>query len=301
MDMKIVIAGGTGFVGTELTKLLQKEGHEVVILTRHQKANTTVQYVEWLTANSKPEKHIGDADVFINLAGVSINDGRWTKKHQQAIYTSRMEATDALLQLMTSLPKKNRTLINASAIGLYPASLHAIYTEESTKVADDFLAKTVFDWERKATQAKTEHTRVVCTRFGVILGEKEGALPLIAMPYKLYAGGPVGSGEQWLSWIHVEDVARAILFAIEHHNIEGAINLTAPHPKKMTDFGRTIAKVLHKPHWLPAPSLLMKIALGKKSDLVLKGQQVYPNVLLENGFTFTYPTLDVALKNIFKK
>lgn len=297
--MRIVIAGGSGFVGTRLTEVLINEGHEIIILTRKDLKNEAhITYVQWLQKGAVPEQEIGEVDAFINLAGVSINDGRWTANHQKQIYESRMTATDELLRIISVLPTKPKVLINASAIGIYPASETAVYTENSTEVADDFLAKTVHDWEQKAATVENDDVRAVFVRFGVVLGKDEGALPLMVLPYKLFAGGTVGSGEQWLSWVHVEDVARAIYFAITNENISGPVNVTSPFPKRMKYFGRTIGAVTRRPHWLPVPSFAMKLALGEKSALVLTGQHVLPEVLTANGFEFSFASLECALKDL---
>lgn len=300
--MKIVIAGGSGLIGQKLTKLLLAAGHEIVILSRNVKASDgNISYIKWLQDATFPEKEIGHADVFINLAGVSINDGRWTTEHQKLIYESRMTATDELLRIIQALPTKPTTLVNASAIGIYPASENTIYTEESQEVASDFLAQTVHDWEQKALSVKADGLRAVVMRFGVVLSNDGGALPLMTLPYQLFVGGTVGSGQQWISWVHVEDVARAIAFAIDNDNLNGAVNVTSPFPKRMKYFGQTLGSVLKRPHWLPVPAIAMKLALGKKSMLVLDGQHVLPKVLLDNGFRFSYPSLDLALKDIFEK
>lgn len=297
--MRIVIAGGSGFVGRKLTALLLEKGHEIVILTRKEKeAQGKVSFVKWLSEGAKPEKEIGHADAVINLAGVSINDGRWTEQHQQQIYESRMTATDELLRIMMALEKKPSVLVNASAIGIYPASEDAVYTEVSTERANDFLAKTVIDWEKKASSAENFGIRTVLMRFGVVLGQEGGALPLMVLPYRLFVGGTVGSGRQWVSWVHVTDVVRSILFAIENKVMNGPVNVTAPNPVKMRKFGQTIGSFLHRPHWFPVPALMMKLALGQKSRLVLEGQYVLPKKLKENGFDFSYPTLEQALKDL---
>ncbi|MHA6260280.1 TIGR01777 family oxidoreductase [Sporosarcina sp. CAU 1771] len=298
--MKIAITGGSGFVGSILTNVLLEAGHDIVILSRRAKSDVgKVSYVKWLGDGDSPEEELLGVEAFINLAGVSINDGRWTDEHQKKIYESRMTATDELLRIIDALPSNPSVLINASAIGIYPASETAVYTEQSLEVANDFLARTVHDWEKKATTAQKNGTRVVCTRFGVVLGKDEGALPLMVLPYKLFVGGTVGSGQQWLSWVHVEDVARGIAFVLENSNVEGPVNLTSPFPKRMKYFGKTIGTALHRPHWFPVPSFMMKLALGKKSALVLEGQHVLPQVLIENGFEFKFPSLESALENLF--
>lgn len=298
--MKIVIAGGSGFIGKKLTELLLESGHDIVILTRNarQHSNKRVTYVRWLQHGACPEKEINGADGFINLAGVSINDGRWNETHQKQIYESRMTATEELLRIITVLPVKPKVLVNASAIGVYPASNHAIYTEDSKEVAADFLGKTVHDWEKKADSVKELGIRSVYMRFGVVLGREGGALPLMVLPYKLFVGGTVGSGSQWVSWVHVQDVVRAILFALEHQELKGPVNVTSPTPVTMGDFGRSIASLLHRPHWMPVPEFAMKMALGKKSALVLEGQHVIPVKLLEERFTFLFPTLEGALEDL---
>lgn len=297
--MRVVITGGTGFIGSILTKKLQKQGHDVVIFTR--KPSSThdgVNYVQWVTDHAAPENEVGDIDAIVNLAGVSIDDGRWTDERKKRIYASRMTATNEVLRIIKALPTKPSVLVNASAIGIYPPSLTAEYTEDSTEVGEDFLARTVFDWEKLAHTASNLGVRTVFTRFGIVLGKDGGALPLIQLPYKLFAGGKIGSGNQWFSWVHVEDVANAILFSLENEVIEGPVNVVAPSAMHMNAFGKTIAKVLRRPHWFPVPSIAMKLALGEKSIIVLEGQHVVPKKLLTNGFTFSYPSLEPALKDL---
>lgn len=298
--MKIAIAGGTGFVGQELTNLLREQGHEIYILTRgEEKYIDGVQYLSWMNG-SKIENSLEDLDAFVNLAGVSLNDGRWTAHQKNAIYSSRMDTTNEVLRIFNTLAEGPNVFINASAVGIYPTSTTAVYTESSTEKAPGFLGKTVDDWEQKALQAEQLGIRTCVMRFGVVLGNNEGALPLITLPYKLFVGGTVGSGEQWLSWIHVSDVARAILHAIETPELSGPINVTSPNPKRMIQFGKTVARVLNRPHWLPVPSFALQLALGEKSVLVLEGQYVMPEKLLMSGFTFKFSSLENAIKDLYK-
>lgn len=295
--MKIVITGGTGMVGKQLTKLLQFYEHEIIILTRgDSKVENGIQYIKWLNGE-KPEVELEGTDAIINLAGVSLNSGRWTDERKKAIFDSRMEATEEVVRIISALEKKPRVLVNASAVGIYPTSTTTIYTENSTEIARDFLGTTVVNWEERAREAEKFNVRVCLTRFGVILGDG-GALPLMTLPYKFGVGGTVGSGEQWLSWIHVEDVARAIVFAIEHDTISGPINLTSPNTKRMKHFGKVIGQVLNRPHWLPVPSFAMKLAMGESSQLVLEGQYVVPEKLLKAGFEFTFVSLEDAITDL---
>lgn len=299
--MNIVIARGSGFIGQKLSEYLINKGHHISILARHKTDNTNrTKQIQWLADGAQPEIDVGHIDVFINLAGVSINNGRWTKHHQQQIYESRMQATDELLRIIRQLPNLPKTLINASAIGIYPASDVERYTESSDKMADDFLAHTVLDWENKAMSIEEDGVSVACMRFGVILGDNGGAFPPMVTPYKLFSGGTFGTGKQWVSWVHIDDVIRAIEFTIETPRLAGPINVVAPFPKQMKYFGQTIGKTLNRPHWLPVSSFAMQLLLGQKSDLVLKGQFVIPEKLQKNGFIFSYSTLDQALDNLLK-
>ncbi|MBT2584068.1 TIGR01777 family oxidoreductase [Planococcus sp. ISL-109] len=299
--MKMAITGGTGFLGSALTELLLAKGHEVLILTRSNKATERgITYVQWLTEGAKPESQLEGIDAIVNLAGTSINDGMWTDKQKKKIYDSRVSATKEVLRIITALENKPEVLVNASAIGIYPASEHKTYTEADREYGTDFLAETVLAWESLAEQAKIDGVRTAYGRFGILLGKDDGALPLMALPYKLFAGGTVGTGRQWLSWIHVQDAARAILFAIEQHELSGPFNVTAPNPQRMKAFGKEIARALGRPHWIPAPSFALKAALGDKSRLVLQGQRALPTVLLEHGFRFEFPNLPEALADIYK-
>lgn len=299
--MNILITGGTGFIGSNLIELLKTHGHSITVLSRGEsKVENGVKFVQWLHNDATPEQVLTPPDAVVNLAGVSINDGNWSEKHQEKIYESRMEATDELLRILGKLSQKPDVIVNASAVGIYPTSETHVYTENSPEIAHDFLGKTVHDWEQKASSMKEYGTRVVYTRFGTVFGKGGGALSLIALPYKLFAGGPIGSGKQWISWVHVEDVARAVHFAITTPSIEGPINVTAPAPVRMSELGKTIGSVMHRPHWLPVPSIAMKLALGKKSKLVLEGQHVLPEKLNESEFTFKYPAIRPALVNILE-
>lgn len=298
--MKVAITGGSGFVGKEITNQLTENGHEVYILTRSSKpSNDLVHMVKWLGEGDKPEELLNGVDAWINLAGASINEGRWTEEQKQKIYDSRMKATDEVLRIIEAVSEKPTVLINASAIGIYPPSEQATYTEQSSSRGSDFLAETVEEWEKKAFQAEKYGTRVACGRFGIILGKNEGALPLMALPYKMGIGGKVGTGNQWVSWVHVSDVAKAILYAIDNDDFTGPFNVTSPDPKQMNDFGKILGEILNRPHWIPVPSFALKLALGDKSQLVLEGQRVLPDKLLTHGFKFSYPDLQHALKNIY--
>lgn len=301
--MKIVIAGGSGLVGKALSEFFSNNGDEVLILTRQlptQSHSSNIRYVQWLTENSHPVASIEGADVLINLAGESINSGRWDEKRKASILKSRLEATSELLQIMNKLTKKPKAFINASAIGYYGTSESATFTEESQSVGEDFLAETVKQWETLALNAEEFGVRTVLCRLGIVLAKNGGALPKMALPYRLFAGGKLGKGSQWVSWIHIEDVARAIFFVIQNELIRGPVNFISPNPVSMNQFGQELSKILHRPHWIPTPEIALKLLLGEMSMLMLEGQKVLPQKLLKHDFSFQYPTLDKALDNIFQ-
>lgn len=301
--MRIAITGGTGLVGKALSDSLRADGHDLYILTRksqngYQKG---VSYVKWLTQDADPASELEAVDVMINLAGESINSGRWTETRKARILSSRVHATNEVVSIIKRLNQKPKLLINASGIGFYGTSLEKTFTEANEKAGDDFLAQTVKQWEAATSEAQELGVRTVFARFGVILDKKGGALPRIALPYRMFAGGTVGSGNQWLSWIHIDDVVRGLRHLIETSEISGPVNFCVPEAVTMKTFGKTIGSVLNRPHWIPAPSLALRLLLGEMSMLVLEGQKVVPTKLVDSGFTFTYPTLREALHNIYSK
>lgn len=297
--MKIAITGGTGFVGKHLTERLIEQKHDVYILTRSPgkyKNSDAVKYVGWLTEGMQPEKALPHLDAIINLAGESLF-GRWTEEKKKTIINSRIDSTDNVIRLIKRMDTLPEVLINASAIGFYGTSTNEIFTENTTEAGKDFLAHVTKEWESHAEQASTLGVRTVYVRFGMILG-KDGTLPLMALPFKLMAGGKVGSGEQWMSWIHINDVVGIIISSLENKHAKGALNATAPKPKRNKEFSRTLAKALHRPNLLTAPSFAVKSVLGDMSLLVLQGQYVKPQYALDLGYEFEYPELKGALENL---
>ncbi|UOE56493.1 TIGR01777 family oxidoreductase [Cytobacillus oceanisediminis] len=301
--MRIAIAGGTGFVGNALVKKLLEIKHEIFILTRNisdKQHSKNLNYVQWLNDDDSPEDVLEGIDVFINLAGESINSGRWTEERKKRILNSRITATKEVLRIIGRLEEKPYTLINASAVGYYGTSQIETFTEASRKSGTDFLAETVRRWEEEAAKAEEFEVRTVFCRFGIILEKNDGALPRMAFPYKLFAGGTVGTGSQWVSWIHLDDAVNGILFCIDQEQLQGPVNFTSPHPVTMKEFGQILGEVLNRPHWMPAPGFALKIALGEMSTLVLEGQKVLPEKLQSFGFDFLYPDLKAALGDIYQ-
>ncbi|WP_409273904.1 TIGR01777 family oxidoreductase [Neobacillus sp. SCS-31] len=299
--MKITIAGGSGFLGGAFADTLLEKGHEVFILTRKKKESgrTGLTYVQWLSEGSRPEHELVGIDVFINFAGESLNSGRWTTERKERLLMSRLAAANEAVRIMAAMEEKPKVHIAASAVGFYGTSDDKTFTEVSPS-GNDFLADVVKRWEDASLQAAHFGIRTVLCRFGIILDGKEGALPRIALPYKMFGGGTVGSGRQWVSWIHLDDAVSGILFAIENEGVSGPVNFTAPEPVPMKEFGKTVGKVLGRPHWLPVPGFALKLLLGEMSTLVLEGQRVLPEKLHDMGFNFRFPELEPALKNIYK-
>ncbi|MFP7494285.1 TIGR01777 family oxidoreductase [Terribacillus saccharophilus] len=297
--MNIIISGGTGFVGKQLSESLIEKGHHVYILTRspEKKIDTKqVTYVGWLKKGFNPLAELPVIDAVVNLAGTSLF-GKWTKEKKEQIRSSRLEATETLVDMIGKMTKKPKVFVSGSAVGYYGTSVQDAFTEDTKKRGHDFLAEVTYDWEETAKQAEDLGVRTVLARFGIVLGDK-GALPLMQMPFRYFAGGKIGSGEQWLSWVHVQDAAGMIIHSIENESIKGPLNITAPSPRRNKDFSRALAKSLHRPYWTKAPAPVIEKALGEMSTLVLEGQCVYPKKALENGYQFRYSNLSEALEQI---
>ena len=297
-----MIAGGTGFVGSRLIDHFRNPEHMIYVLTRQPERyqdEPYVKYVEWLTPDSQPEIQVQEADVCINLAGESLSSGRWTEDRKHSILESRITTTREFIRIMGAFKNKPEVYMNASAVGYYGTSFEKMFTESTVMPGRDFLAEVCDVWEAEAREAEELGIRSVQMRFGLILDRNKGVLPMLTLPYQLLFGGKMGTGEQWMSWIHIDDVLLAMEFIIQNKEIEGPVNFTAPHPKRNKDFGRILSDTIRRPHWLPVPATPVRTVLGDMSDLILKGQYVLPRKLEENGYTFKYERLNDALKNIY--
>ncbi|WP_404451454.1 TIGR01777 family oxidoreductase [Virgibacillus necropolis] len=294
--MNILISGGTGFVGSQLTNVLTGENHHVYILTRSPDNYENTDLITYIPYDYYV-RDLPAINSVINLAGDTLF-GYWSTDKKTNIMKSRTETTQHLVQMMQQMEKKPEVFISASAIGFYGTSEDLIYTENTLDQGDDFLASVAGAWETTAMQAADElHIRTVCTRFGIILGEK-GALSYMTLPIKMFAGGKIGNGEQWMSWVHVEDVVNSIIFCMRNDKIEGPVNVTAPNPKRNKDFTKILAKVLKRPYWFTTPSPLIRTAIGEMSELMTKGQYVLPGKLDDQNYQFSYPYLEEALRSI---
>ncbi|CAG7629488.1 TIGR01777 family oxidoreductase [Paenibacillus allorhizosphaerae] len=293
--MKVAIAGGTGFVGKHLTDYYLKKKASIVLISRQKKRsdNPMIRHITWseLETNIMP---LAGVDAIVNLAGESINQ-RWTHEAKERILKSRLDAVERVSSMIERLEKKP-VLVNASGISIYGTSEKETFTEESELHVDDFLSKVVDQWEMAAEHIPD--TRVVLLRVGIVLGNDGGAFPKMALPFKFGVGGRVGSGKQVLSWIHIDDICRLIDFCIENEDIEGPVNATAPHAVTNDEFGRALARAMHRPYLFPVPAFVMKLMFGELSELLLKGQRVIPLVAMNKQFPFLFPSIDLALRNL---
>lgn len=304
--MKIVLAGATGFIGQKLIDKLSKEQHELILLTRNpDKARN--QFGSFLNTLRWDAHSLGDwckamdgADAVINLTGESIAAKRWSEYQKKILRSSRIDATRIIVQAIEKTSARPSVLINASAVGYYGDVPNDTVTEYYP-AAIDFLGTLCEEWENEALRAEKLNVRVACLRSGIVLGNEGGALEKMIMPFRFFAGGPLGSGRQWLPWIHLDDVISGILFILNNDKIMGAVNLTAPKPVTMNEFCQTLGKVMRRPSWIPVPGFVLKFVVGEFARSLLSGQKAIPEKLLKNGYSFFYSDLEQALRNILFK
>ena len=298
--MKILITGGTGFIGRRLVAHLKVQ-HEVVVLTRQgSRAYELLGHDVTLLDNLDRLDHLNDVDIVINLAGEPIASGRWSESRKQLLCNSRWLLTEQLVDLVKLSSTPPRLLLNASAIGWYGRQGDEPLDEHCHHPHDEFTHRLCQRWEQLALQARSPQTRVCVVRIGLVLGTDGGALPRMLPPYRLGLGGPMGPGSQTMSWIHVQDLVRAMLFLLEHDECEGIFNGTAPQPVSNRLFSQTLARTLHRPHFCMVPAQLLRLLMGEAADLLLTGQHILPARLQEAGFHFTYPALPEALGNLLQ-
>lgn len=299
--MKIAITGATGFVGSRLVEQLQAQGHQPLILTRNLEAALktfpNLEVVAYTpTASGSWQDVISGCNAVVHLAGEPIAESRWTAKQKQEILDSRQLSTQKIVEAIKKANPKPTVLVNASAIGFYGTSETASF-EENSPSGNDFLAEVCQKWEAEAQKVKDVGVRLVILRLGIVLG-KGGALAKMIPPFKLFAGGPLGTGKQWFSWIHRDDLVNLIIEALTRSDLEGVLNATAPNPVRMSELCQTLGDVLNRPSWLPVPSFALEALLGEGAQVVLEGQQVLPKRTISYGFNYQYPTLKEALAEI---
>ena len=305
--MRILISGSTGFLGTSLIETLTREGHTIARLVRpeSEKRNSTggdAQAVRWDPVAGQFDAAAAEgADALVHLAGASIADGRWTDARKNLLRSSRIDATRHLIEALSKLRKPPRAIVAASAIGYYGSRGDETLTETSAP-GNDFLATTCREWEAETARGAQFGARVVSLRFGIILAAHGGALPRMALPFKLGAGGKLGSGRQWMSWLTLGEAVRIIQFALANESFAGPVNAVTPNPVRNGEFTRVLAKTLHRPAIFPAPPFVLRLALGEMADaLLLSSQRVLPSRLTDSGYLFLQPDLASALADVFRK
>ena len=304
--MKVVVTGATGFVGQRLVERLQEEGHQVLALVRspdkaaqlfpaQQFPNVEIQGYEPQVSGDW-QKALSGWDGVVNLAGEPLVGDRWTPSRKKEIINSRAVGTQKLVEAIAAVEDKPSVLVNASAIGFYGTSETATF-DESSGPGNDFLAEVCQTWEKAAQTASGAGIRLVIFRIGIVLGNG-GALAKMLPPFQMFAGGPIGSGKQWFSWVHRDDLVNLILTALTDTHKSGVYNATAPNPVRMAELCESLGKVLNRPSWLPVPDIALELLLGEAAQLVLEGQNVRPEKTQADGFQYKYETIDSALQQI---
>jgi uncharacterized protein (TIGR01777 family) len=299
--MRIIVSGGTGFIGTVLVKSLLAEGHQVWILTRNTQTARLVDGAVGIGWDGRTVaawgEQVSQADAIVNLAGENLASGTWSAARKHRILVSRAEAGHAICTAIRQVNPRPKVLIQASAVGIYGPCGDEPVTEESTS-GSGFLAEVCKEWEA-STQPVTElNVRRVVIRTGVVLSKNEGALQRMMLPFRLFAGGALGNGRQGLPWIHPADEVGAIRFLLENEKAQGVYNLSAPEPLSNANFGKILAKIMRRPFWIPVPSFVLRLVLGEMSSLVLEGQFMLPKRLQELGYNFQHETAEAALRDL---
>jgi len=305
--MKVAITGGTGFVGSRLVERLHAEGHELLVLTRSaskaKRIFPQVKFPRLTVVEYQPlesgdwQRSITGCDGVVNLAGAPISE-RWTPAHKQAILDSRKIGTEKLVEAIAQADAKPDVLVSGSAIGFYGTSETATFDESSQPVQDDFLSQVCRAWEAEARKVETvDDVRLVIPRVGIVLGNG-GALGRMLTPFQFFAGGPIGSGRQWFSWVHIDDLVSVLVKALTDPSMRGVYNATAPNPVRMGEACEALGNALNRPSWLPVPDFVIEALLGDGAIVVLEGQQVLPKRLQSEGFEYQHPTVNQAMKAV---
>ncbi len=310
VEKRVLITGGTGFIGRELCRLLPGEGFSPVVLSRgltrgpqrgFGAAGESVKFVEWDGRSVGGwMKELDGAFAIINIAGSNIGEGRWNEGVRKKILNSRIEAGMAVLEALERVKAKPRVIIQGSALGYYAGKGDALISEGGES-GGGFLAGVVKRWEKTTMDAASMGIRHVVARSGLVIGRGSLLLNRLETPMKLFFGGPLGSGRQWVSWIHLEDEARAMLYLLENDNLRGVFNLTSPVPVRNAVLMKALGRAIGRPSWFRVPAHLLRVALGEMADeLILSGMRVIPSRLLAAGFEFRYPEIDTAMKRIYR-
>ena len=305
--MRIIITGGTGLIGSAIAKNLAADGHEVIVLSRNPARHTFpagIRGEKWDSKTAVGWGHLADgAEAIVNLAGAPIAGtgllpSRWTEERKHRIRQSRIDAGTAVTEAIAAASKKPKVLIQSSGADYYGDVQSDQIITEAAPNGSGFLADVTVAWEASTAAVEAMGVRRAIIRSGMVLSLESGALPITVLPFKFFAGGPLGSGQQWWPWIHLEDEVRAIRFLIENETAVGPYNLCAPNPLKNKEFAKVIGRVMNRPAIMPAPTFALKLALGEIAAIVLDGRRAIPEKLQADGFTFNYPEAEAALKDL---
>lgn len=304
--MRVIITGATGFIGKALVKELIEAGYEIVVLSRNPDRGKElfgkgITVARWDGKSATGWGIYADgAYAIINLAGENIGTGRWTQEKKESILESRLNAGKAVVEAVKLTQKKPEVVIQASAIGYYGSRLDEI-VDETSSPGKGFLPDVAQRWEASTEEVESSGVRRIIIRTGIVLGKEGGAFPRLLLPFRLFAGGPLGSGNQWFSWIHLQDEVRAIRFLMEKKGLQGVFNLTSPGHLKQKEFSKILGKVMKRPSWLPVSGLMLRLLMGEMAEeLLLTGQRVAPKRLLEGGFTFLFSEAELAIQEILR-
>ena len=297
--MRVGVVGATGFVGRALVAALTARGDAVVVFSRDPaRARRALPGVaDARSLGAITAEGVSDLDALVNLAGESVAGRRWDDAYKAAIRESRVRTTRAIVEAIGAASPRPRVLVNASAVGFYGPRGDEEVTE-ATPAGDDFLAGVCRDWEQEAQRVTAHGVREVRLRVGVVLGEAGGSLEKMLLPFRMFVGGPVGSGRQWFPWVHLADVVGAALWALDHDALRGAVNVAAPGAVRYGDFAAALGARLRRPSWLPVPAFALRLAIGEMADVVVAGQRVVPAALLAAGYRFAHPELSAALAEV---
>ncbi|HKY55225.1 MAG TPA: TIGR01777 family oxidoreductase [Anaerolineales bacterium] len=294
--MKVLIAGGSGFLGKALTNSLKEDNHDVIILTR--RAPKFVDQIQWDGKTTKGWAYIvNEVDAVIHLAGFGLQHWPWTRKQKQKFIDSRVNPGLALVSAIQNASRRPRVFLQSSGVNRYGLQGVGV-ADESTPPGDDFLSQMTIPWEAVSEPIERLGVRCIVTRNAVVLAKRDGLFPLMALPVRIFFGGRFGNGKQAVPWIHITDHTRAVRFLLDHENAQGPYNLISPTPTSNADFMKAVAKALHRPYWFHIPEFLLKLVLGEMSILLTRGRYSQPKRLIELGFQFQFGELENAMEDL---
>jgi hypothetical protein len=309
--MRVFITGGTGFIGRHLAAALLARGDQVSVLTRDTAKAEGIAVGAEIISGDPTERGdwmsaVSGCDAAVHLAGAPVDGKRWNARYRQVLSTSRIDSTHNLVDAIAAAERRPAALISASGIDIYPFAseltelrdyFEDTWVTESAPKSDSFFGRLCREWEREARGAEQHGCRVACMRTGLVLGARDGALSRMITPFKLFVGGKIGSGQQWVSWIHLDDAVRGYLHALDTE-LSGPVNLVAPEPVRNKELAKALGRVLSRPSLIPVPAFAVKLAVGELAEYLLGGRRAQPKCLLDSGFEFNYPALEPALEEL---